>query len=119
MEQFTSATSAPREMSRLPLRISGDIGIATTSPVSRSTSSAGLMDPALVAAGLASVSLEAALPPSTLYSWSCGHFSRPLLVPTIDDEEDVLARREARERMADEAIYKCQHSSEWLSSTWG
>ncbi|CAM6087832.1 unnamed protein product [Calypogeia fissa] len=111
MEQFASAAAGPRDMSRLPLRISGDIGIATTSPVSRSTSSTGLVDPAMVAAGLASVSLEATLPQSTLYSWSCGHFSRPLLVPTIDDEDEVLARREARERMADEAIYKCQHSS--------
>jgi hypothetical protein len=56
----------------------------------------------------------ALLPESTFYSWSCGHFSRPLLEPVHDDEEENLARRERREKEALKGIEICQHSSKWL-----
>lgn len=49
------------------------------------------------------------LPQSTIYNFSCGHFSKPLLTPS-DDSEELLARREERERFALEHIAKCQHS---------
>ncbi|KAJ1688768.1 hypothetical protein LUZ63_012923 [Rhynchospora breviuscula] len=49
------------------------------------------------------------LPESTIYNWSCGHFSRPLLTPS-DDNEEVLVRREERERVTMDSIKRCQHS---------
>jgi regulator-associated protein of mTOR len=49
------------------------------------------------------------LPESTIYNWSCGHFSRPLLTGN-DDNEEVLVRREERERVAMDCIKRCQHS---------
>lgn len=49
------------------------------------------------------------LPQSAIYNWSCGHFSKPLLtVP--DDGDDVLSRREEREKVVLEHIAKCQYS---------
>ncbi|KAL2653954.1 hypothetical protein R1flu_022082 [Riccia fluitans] len=111
MEQFTSTTSSPRDIGRLPLRISGEIGIATTSPVPRSVSATGLAEGSGAPTGLASVSMEATVPTSALYSWSCGHFSRPLLEPVQEDEDEVLARRDERERVALDGMSKCQHSS--------
>ncbi|AQK56955.1 Regulatory-associated protein of TOR 1 [Zea mays] len=50
------------------------------------------------------------LPESTIYNWSCGHFSRPLLTAS-DDNEETNARREERERIALDFITKCQRSS--------
>ncbi|CAI0423975.1 unnamed protein product [Linum tenue] len=50
------------------------------------------------------------LPQSTIYNWSSGHFSKPLLTAT-DDSEEILIRREEREKFALEHISKCQHSS--------
>ncbi|BBN00072.1 regulatory associated protein of mTOR [Marchantia polymorpha subsp. ruderalis] len=111
MEQFSSTASTPRDMGRIPIRISGEIGIATTSPVPRSVSATGLADGSGVPVGPASLSMESTVPTSTLYSWSCGHFSRPLLEPTHEDEDEVLARREERERVALDGMSKCQHSS--------
>ncbi|XP_068634561.1 regulatory-associated protein of TOR 1-like isoform X2 [Aristolochia californica] len=71
----------------------------------------GLADPLLSSAGSAAgISERSLLPQSTIYSWSCGHFSRPLLTP-MDDNEEALARREDRERLALDRIAKCQHTS--------
>lgn len=79
------------------------------SPHMRTATDAGLADSILASGG--STSSERGLPPqSTIYSWSCGHYSRPLLSPAHDDEE-ALARREERERLTLERIAKCQHSS--------
>jgi len=50
------------------------------------------------------------LPQSTIYNWSCGHFSRPLLSGS-DDNEEAHARREEREQIALDCIAKCQRSS--------
>lgn len=57
---------------------------------------------------------ESLLPQSTIYNWSCGHFSRPLLT-AADDNEEIMARREEREKIALDRIAKCQHSCEWIA----
>ncbi|XVF65906.1 hypothetical protein PTKIN_Ptkin09bG0288400 [Pterospermum kingtungense] len=68
----------------------------------------GLADPLL---GSGSGALERSLlPQSTIYNYSCGHFSKPLLTAS-DDSEELLARREEQERFALDRIAKCQHSS--------
>ena len=73
----------------------------------------GLADP-LIGSGVPSGSSERSLlPQSTIYNWSCGHFSRPLLT-VADDSEEILARREGREKFALEHIAKCQHSCKFL-----
>ncbi|KAL5205507.1 hypothetical protein ABZP36_033716 [Zizania latifolia] len=70
----------------------------------------GLADPLLSAnAAPSNMGLDI-LPPSTIYRWSCGHFSRPLLTGS-DDNEEANARREQRERIAMDCIAKCQRSS--------
>ncbi|KAG8050824.1 hypothetical protein GUJ93_ZPchr0009g359 [Zizania palustris] len=70
----------------------------------------GLADPLLSAnAGPSNMGLDI-LPQSTIYRWSCGHFSRPLLNGS-DDNEEANARREQRERIAMDCIAKCQRSS--------
>ncbi|XVE80793.1 hypothetical protein DITRI_Ditri15bG0008800 [Diplodiscus trichospermus] len=68
----------------------------------------GLADP-LLGSG-SGVSERSLLPQSTIYNFSCGHFSKPLLTAS-DDSEELLTRREERERFALEHIAKCQHSS--------
>ncbi|KAJ6765448.1 hypothetical protein OIU79_021612 [Salix purpurea] len=69
----------------------------------------GLADP-LLGSVSSSGGTEHSLLPSTIYNWSCGHFSKPLLtVP--DDTEEILVRREEREKFALEHIAMCQHSS--------
>ncbi|KAK7395012.1 hypothetical protein VNO78_15553 [Psophocarpus tetragonolobus] len=70
----------------------------------------GLADPLLGSRGASGTSDRSFLPQSTIYSWSCGHFSKPLLT-AADDSEEVLARREEREKFALEHIAKCQHSA--------
>ncbi|KAL3830244.1 hypothetical protein ACJIZ3_019046 [Penstemon smallii] len=70
----------------------------------------GLADPLLGSSGPSGVSERSFLPQSTIYSWSCGHFSKPLLT-AMDDSEDIIARREEREKVALDHIVKCQHSS--------
>ncbi|XP_074581957.1 regulatory-associated protein of TOR 1-like [Curcuma longa] len=70
----------------------------------------GLADPLLGAAGSSGGSERSLLPQSTIYNWSCGHFSRPLLAGA-DDNEETISRREERERIALDRIVKCQHSS--------
>ncbi|XP_048319912.1 regulatory-associated protein of TOR 1 isoform X1 [Ziziphus jujuba] len=75
-----------------------------------SSPDSGLADPLIGSAGSTSASERSFLPQSTIYNWSCGHFSKPLLT-VGDDSEEILARREERERFALEHIAKCQHSS--------
>ncbi|XP_061357786.1 regulatory-associated protein of TOR 1-like isoform X2 [Gastrolobium bilobum] len=70
----------------------------------------GLADPLLGSSGASGTSDRSFLPQSTIYHWSCGHFSKPLLT-AADDSEEVLARREEREKFALEHIAKCQHSA--------
>ncbi|XP_012089724.1 regulatory-associated protein of TOR 1 [Jatropha curcas] len=70
----------------------------------------GLADPLLGSAGPSGGSERSLLPQSTIYNWSCGHFSKPLLT-TADDIDEMLVKREEREKFALEHIAKCQHSS--------
>lgn len=70
----------------------------------------GLADPLLGTAGSSGTSERSFLPQSTIYNWSCGHFSKPLLT-AADDSEEIIHRREEREKMALDLIAKCQHSS--------
>ncbi|KAE9591951.1 putative transcription factor WD40-like family [Lupinus albus] len=74
-----------------------------------SSPDSGLADPLLGSSGAPGTSDRSFLPQSTIYNWSCGHFSKPLLT-AADDSEEVLARREEREKLALEHIAKCQHS---------
>lgn len=71
----------------------------------------GLADPLLGSAGASERSF---LPQSTIYNWSCGHFSKPLLT-AADDSEEMIARREDKEKLAIDLIAKCQHSCECTS----
>lgn len=119
---ISAALNGTWDTSKHPVRISGDIGVQTLSPVPGfGTTTSGLADAGgMLASGLSAVNLEKAavtpvLPESTFYRWSCGHFSRPLLEPSHDDEEEILARRERREREALDGIAKCQRSSEWAA----
>ncbi|KAF9598927.1 hypothetical protein IFM89_033125 [Coptis chinensis] len=70
----------------------------------------GLADPLLGAAS-SGVSECSLLPQSTIYNWSCGHFSRPLLT-AADDNEEILSKREQKEKLALDRIAKCQRSCE-------
>ncbi|XP_062167404.1 regulatory-associated protein of TOR 1 isoform X1 [Alnus glutinosa] len=70
----------------------------------------GLADPLLGAGGSSGASERSLLPQSTIYNWSCGYFSKPLLTAP-DDSDEILARREERDKFAFEHIAKCQHSS--------
>ncbi|XP_042490343.1 regulatory-associated protein of TOR 1-like isoform X2 [Macadamia integrifolia] len=68
----------------------------------------GLADPLLGSGGTSGTLERSLLPQSTIYNWSCGHFSRPLLT-AADDNEDSVARREEREKIALDCIARCQH----------
>jgi len=68
----------------------------------------GLADRLLSSA--AGLSNREPLPQLIIYNWSCGHFSRPLLTVS-DDNEETNARREEKERIALDYITKCQRSS--------
>nr|XP_023912272.1 regulatory-associated protein of TOR 1 [Quercus suber]POF10632.1 regulatory-associated protein of tor 1 [Quercus suber] len=70
----------------------------------------GLADPLLGSGGPSGASERSLLPQSTIYNWSCGHFSKPLLTAS-DDSEEILARREEREKLTLDHIGKCQRSS--------
>ncbi|KAK9920305.1 hypothetical protein M0R45_028863 [Rubus argutus] len=70
----------------------------------------GLADPLLGSGGTSGTSERSFLPQSTIYNWSCGHFSKPLLI-AADDSKEVVTRREERENFAMEHIAKCRHSS--------
>ena len=69
----------------------------------------GLADPLLGSGGASVASERNFFPQSTIYNWSCGHFSKPLLTAG-DDSEEILAGREKREKYALDHIAKCQHS---------
>ncbi|CAI9097189.1 OLC1v1033561C1 [Oldenlandia corymbosa var. corymbosa] len=87
-----------------------------------SSPDSGLADPVLGTAGPSGSSERSFLPQSTIYNWSCGHFSKPLLT-AADDSEEIIARREEREKLALDRITKCQHSSlqkpENQIASWG
>lgn len=80
------------------------------------SSDSGLADPLLASAGPSGVTERSLLPQSMIYNWSCGHFSKPLLT-AMDDSEDIVARREEREKLALDHIVKCQHSCKFLTDT--
>lgn len=119
---ISAALNGGWDASRSAVRLAGDIVAHTTSPVPNSLPS-GLADAAgMLASGLSAMTLEAGsiapvLPESTIYKWSCGHFSRPLLEPSHDDEEEILARREIREKEALSGVARCLHSSEYHFDT--
>lgn len=119
---ISAALNGTWDASRPAVRIAGDI-IAHASTPGLNTLTSGLADAAaMLTSGLSAITLEAGssgpqLPESTIYKWSCGHFSRPLLEPSHDDEEEILARREMREKEALNGIARCQHSSKYLSNT--
>ncbi|KAI7996142.1 Regulatory-associated protein of TOR 1 [Camellia lanceoleosa] len=48
------------------------------------TPDTGLADPLLGSHGASGVSKRSFLPQSTIYNWSCGHFSKPLLTTVYD-----------------------------------
>lgn len=113
---ISAALNGSWDTSRPGVRLAGDI-IAHASTPGLTTLAPGLSDAAgKLTSGLSAITLEAGLsapqlPESTIYKWSCGHFSRPLLEPSHDDEEEILARREMREKEAFNGIARCQHSS--------
>ncbi|KAB1224583.1 Regulatory-associated protein of TOR 1 [Morella rubra] len=69
----------------------------------------GLAHPLLGSGGSSGPSEQSLLPQSTIYNWSSGYFSK-LLLTASDYSEEMLARREEREKFALEQIAKCQHS---------
>ncbi|KAG5243161.1 transducin family protein [Salix suchowensis] len=58
----------------------------------------GLADPLLGSVGSLGGTERSLFPQSTIYNWSCGHFSKPLL-STMDDTKEILVRREEREKL--------------------
>ncbi|XP_024011669.1 regulatory-associated protein of TOR 2 isoform X2 [Eutrema salsugineum] len=70
----------------------------------------GLADPRVGGSRLFSGSERSLLPQSTIYNWSWGHFSKPLLGGS-DANEEIATQREEKEKFAFEHIAKCQHSS--------
>lgn len=79
-------------------------------PHSLNSADAGLADPLLGTGETFAGSDRSFLPQSTIYNWSCGQFSKPLLT-AADDGEEVMARREEREKLALDYIANCQLSS--------
>ncbi|KAF3776242.1 Regulatory-associated protein of TOR 1 [Nymphaea thermarum] len=79
-------------------------------PNQLSSADSGLADPLRGSVGNSGVSELCLLPQSTIYNWSSGHFSRPLLT-SADENEEALLRREEKEKLAWDCIAKCQHSS--------
>ncbi|KAL7226728.1 hypothetical protein ACSBR1_021741 [Camellia fascicularis] len=61
------------------------------------TPDTGLADLLLGSHGASGVSERSFLPQSTIYNWSCGHFSKPLLT-AVDDAEEILATRDKSEK---------------------
>ncbi|KAE8702914.1 Regulatory-associated protein of TOR 1 [Hibiscus syriacus] len=80
-------------------------------PLLMNSPDSGLADPLL---GSVSGSERSLLPESTIYNFSCGHFSKPLLTAS-DESEELLTKREEQERFALEHIAKCQHSFKLLA----
>ncbi|CAN0879595.1 Regulatory-associated protein of TOR 1 [Linum grandiflorum] len=73
-------------------------------------SPSGLAAPLVDSSGASGFSEQSLLPQSTIYKWSAGHFSKSLLTAT-DDNEEMVIRREEREKFTLEHIAKCQHTS--------
>lgn len=73
----------------------------------------GLADPLLGPGASSGVSDRSFLPQSTIYNWSCGYFSKPIL--TGDDTEELSNKREEKHRYALDQIAKCQHLCEFSS----
>lgn len=73
------------------------------------TPDSGLADPLLGSSGASGVSERSFLPQSTIYNWSCDHFSKPLLT-AADDSNEILTKREEKEKYALDHISKHQHS---------
>ncbi|KAL8262293.1 hypothetical protein R6Q59_026342 [Mikania micrantha] len=69
----------------------------------------GLADPLLGSHGVPGSSDRSFLPQSTIYNWSCSHFSKPLLTAT-DDTDEIAVKRDERERVVFEHITKCQRA---------
>ncbi|KAK1391180.1 Regulatory-associated protein of TOR 1 [Heracleum sosnowskyi] len=74
------------------------------------TPDSGLADPLQGSLGASASSERSFLPQSTIYNWSCAHFSKPLLT-AADDSDVINSKREEREKYALDHISKCQHSS--------
>ncbi|KAI3819124.1 hypothetical protein L1987_12948 [Smallanthus sonchifolius] len=70
----------------------------------------GLADPLLGSPGVPGSSDRSFLPQSTIYNWSCSHFSKPLLT-AADSADEIAVKREEREKLAFKHITKCQRSS--------
>ncbi|XP_027768175.1 regulatory-associated protein of TOR 1-like isoform X2 [Solanum pennellii] len=70
----------------------------------------GSADPLLGSGGSSRASEHSSIPQSTIYNWSCGHFSKPLL-SADDDNEENISRREEKEKLALDLITKSQHCS--------
>ncbi|WOG96096.1 hypothetical protein DCAR_0415426 [Daucus carota subsp. sativus] len=75
-----------------------------------SSPDSGLADPLLGSGGAPGASDRSFLPQSTIYNWSCIHFSKPLL-SAAEDSEEMTAKRDEREKHALDHISKCQHTS--------
>lgn len=75
-------------------------------PHMMSSPDSGLASPLL---GSGHSSDRSLLPQSTIYSWSCGHFSKPLLT-AADDSEELIAKREEREKFTFKHLERCQRS---------
>ncbi|KAK9734343.1 hypothetical protein RND81_04G133000 [Saponaria officinalis] len=75
-----------------------------------SSPDSGLADPVLGYGASSGPAERSLLPRSTIYNWSCGNFSKPLLT-ALDDSEELITRREANERSALDLIAKSQHYS--------
>jgi regulatory associated protein of mTOR len=69
----------------------------------------GLADPLLSSVAAPSNADLSIVPQSIIYNLSCGHFSRPLLTGS-DENEEANAKREEREGTALDCISKCQRS---------
>ncbi|CAM6060131.1 unnamed protein product [Sphagnum tenellum] len=104
-----------------PVYLAQTVVLPRTSNVAGGGGGGGLAEVAAAAEmltfGLSTLNLDssaaaapAALPLSTLYNWSCGHFSQPLLEPA-QDEDVIIARRQEKEHLALAGIAKCHHSS--------
>lgn len=74
-----------------------------------SSPDSGLADPLLGSGGAPGASDRSFLPQSTIYNWSCIHFSKPLL-SAAEDSEEMTAKRDEREKHALDHISKCQHT---------
>ncbi|XP_052176881.1 regulatory-associated protein of TOR 1-like isoform X3 [Diospyros lotus] len=107
---FRTPPVSPPRPSYLPLPRMRRVLSLELRPHLMNSHDSGLADPLLGSGGASGVRERCFLPKSTIYNWSCGHFSKPLLTPA-DDSEEIMARRAKREKYALDQITKCQHST--------